>query len=78
MTAQGVLSSLTSESITVETVIFKSLGCDESQMMFLKDSETPRYFVRAINIFITLRVCLLQLFCFSFLDGQTAESSGVG
>lgn len=43
--AQGVLPSLLGESVPVETVICKSLGSDESQIMFLKNLRlfSPRY-----------------------------------
>lgn len=63
--AQGVLPSLTGESVPVETIICKSLGCDESQNYVLKEFETLQSKVFCTcSMFITLQVCLLLLFFF--------------
>lgn len=66
--AQGFLPSLTGESIPVETVISKSLGCDESQMMFLKNLRlfSPRCFVHAISLLPCKSISYYFSFLFSF------------
>lgn len=72
--AQGFLPSLTGESIPVEIVISKSLGCDESQMMFLKNSRlfSPRCFVHAIS----LLPCKSISYYFSFLFSSFGWANG--
>lgn len=68
--AQGVLPLLTGESVPVETIICKSLGCDESQNYVLKEFETLQSKVFCTcSMFITLQVCLLLLFFFFLFFG---------
>ena len=71
--AQGVLPLLTGESIPVETVICKSLGCDESQIMFLKNLGlfSPRCFVHAIYLLPCKSVSYyFFFFFFGWADGR--------
>lgn len=71
--AQGVLPSLLGESVPVETVICKSLGSDESQIMFLKNLRlfSPRYSSMQYVYYppsLSLTAFFFLFFCFGWAN----------